>query len=393
MKETKICVAKRLENAYSFGSEIGVIRRELAGSEFIDFGFGDVSFDTPTHIKDAAKQAMDEGYTHYVLPTSGMSELRVAIAQKMKKDNGLDVNPDNEVIVTVGASEGISVIAFGIFNPGDEVILGDPCWTVWSDAIKTAEATPILIPYKEERDFRIDPEDIKKNITPKTKAIVLNSPNNPTASVLKKKDLEEIADIAIKNDLLVISDEVYEKIVFGEHKHHSIASLPEMKERTIVVNAFSKAYAMTGWRIGYCVVPEHLMNYMVNFHTQMVTCVNAISQKAALAALEGPQDFLEEARKTYEKRMKVLVKGLNSIDRIHCKESGGTFYVYPNVSEFPMNSFEFAKYIAKNAKVLLYPATAFGKSGEGYLRLSISKPTIEEIEEGLERIQESVKKI
>lgn len=392
-RSSKVQIARRLEEAYSFGSELGPIRKELTGSDFIDFGFGDVSLDTPVHIRDAAKKAIDEGYTRYVLPTSGMPELRNAIAAKLNTDNGLTINPETDVLVTVGASEAINLIAFGLINPGDEVIVDDPCWTVWKDVVKTAGGTPVLVGHPEERGFRIDPSEIQQKVSSQTRAIVVNSPNNPTASVLGKNDLDRIATIAKEHDLLVIADEVYEKIVFADHRHFSIAALPGMKERTIVVNAFSKTYAMTGWRIGYCVAPEHLMKYLINFHTQMVTCVSGVSQKAGLAALTGPQDFLDEARETYEKRMELLVDGLNSIDGIRCQRSAGTFYVYPSVSKLPLSAFEFARYIARKTNVLLYSATAFGEGGKGYLRLSVSKPTLQEIEKGLERIRKAVREL
>jgi aminotransferase len=372
--------------------EINILRALVKGVKFINLGYGEVDFDTPEYIREAAKKALDEGFTRYVIPIEGFADLREAIAEKLSRENGVDVNPDKEVLVTTGVQEGINLVMQTLLNEGDEVILADPCYMSYPQAIRYAGGIPVFVQVKEERDFRIDPEDVEDKVTSRTKLLVLVSPDNPTGAVLPKDDLEAIAEIALRHDLIVVSDEIYEKFIFGDHRHYSIASLPEMKERSIILNGFSKAYAMTGWRVGYIAADESCMEPIKRLHSNLVICANSIAQKAALAALTGPQHYVEEFRKEFERRMNLAVNGLNRIHGIKRNKPGGSFYIFPNVKSFKISSFQLAKHVAKDVKVLLYPGTAFGKGGEGYLRLSLTTSQ-DNIKEALVRIKESLEKL
>ena len=371
--------------------DVNIVRDIVKGVKFINLGYGEVDFDTPEHIREAAKKAIDEGFTRYVIPTEGFTDLREAIAEKLSKENGVDANPDKEILVTAGVQEGINLVMQTLLNEGDEVIITDPYYMVYPKAVRYAGGIPVFVQVKEERDFRIDPEDVEKRISARTKALVLVSPDNPTGAVLLKEDLEEIAEIARRHDLIVISDEIYEKFIFGRRRYYSIMSFSEMKERSIILNGFSKAYAMTGWRVGYVVADESYMEHMKRLHSNLVICANSIAQRAALAALTDSQDCVKKFRKEFERRINLAVNGLNRIRGIKCKKPGGSFYIFPNVKSFGISSFQLAKHIVKDAMVLLYPGTAFGKGGEGYLRLSLTTSR-DNIEKALERIRTSLER-
>jgi len=378
-------------------------REILKGAKnVIDLGFGEIDFITPKNIRAAAIKALEEGFTHYAMPVEGILELREAIADNLYRENGIKVDPVSEVLVTEGASTAIYVVLLSLLSPKDEVIMTDPCFSVYPQGVKAAGGVPVQLQVKEERGFRIDPEDIEKSITPKTKMIVLVSPDNPTGSALERDDLEAVAEMAVKHNLLVISDEIYEKLTFGGRKHYSIASLEGMKERTITINGFSKAYAMTGLRVGYVATDETLMKKISPLHVQIVTCTNAIGQKAAVEALRGPQNEMKAIWREYEERSNMLADGLNDMPGITCIRPGGSIYVYPNIKSFKMTSGEFSVHIAREANVLVYPATVFGKGGEGYLRVVITtnrdgiydpKASKGNIVEALERIEKAVKKL
>jgi aspartate/methionine/tyrosine aminotransferase len=387
-------IADRI-SALRFGNArvLGIAAQEVAGQEgVIDMSSGDPDFDAPLHVREAAKKAIDEGFTHYAGYPAGMSELLDAIAEKLSRDNNIAVDPNKDILTVEGGHSGIVITMETLINQGDEVIIPDPHFYPISRAVKYAGGKPIFVNVTDERDYRPDPADIEKKVTDKTKMIVLVSPHNPTGSVLTMEDLEAISEIAKKHDLLVFSDEVYEAIVFDGRKHYSIASLPGMKERTITLNGLIKTYALTGWRVAYLVADERYMNVMKELHAQWTVCVNTIAQKAAIAALRGPQDFPGKMREEYEIRRNIMVEELNKMPGISCRKPWGTYYVYPKISGTGLNSLEFAKYIAKEVKVIFQPASGYGDGGEGYLRAATTLPR-EKIREGLERVKSAVEKL
>lgn len=375
-------------------SQIDEIRNLVTGVDsVVDLGYGEPDFATPIHIREAAKRAIDKGFTHYVLPVEGLKELREAIARKLARDNGLDVDPFGEVLVTAGVQAAINVVMLTLINPGDEVIMPEPYYYSDPLGVMLAGGVPVYTKLKEDRNFRIDPQDVRKKITEKTKAICYISPNCPCGSVFLREDLEKIAEIALEKKIFIITDEIYEKLIYDEEKHFSLASLPEIKEQTVSMFGFSKAYAMTGWRVGYLTASRELIRNMLEIHSQLLICANSVSQKAALAALNGPQDSTEEMRREYEKRRDLFVTGLNRVG-MRCKPPKGSFYVYANISELGISGFELAKRLAKEVRVIGYPGTAFTKdnSGDNYIRFAYTK-TVEKLKVAIERIEDFVRKL
>lgn len=370
--------------------EIGELR-SLARSipDVIDLGYGDIDFNTPEHIKNAAKKAIDENFTKYTAG-QGIPELRYAIAEKLSKENGIDVNSNTEITLVAGGMEGIYTLMQALIDVGDEVIIANPCYMPYKKAIRYSGGLPVSVYVKEKRDFRIDPLDIERKVTSRTRAILLVSPDNPTGSVLTRNDLEAIAEIAKKYRLLVISDEIYEKFVYDGEKHLSIASFPGMKEHTITLNGFSKAYAMTGWRLGYIVADEAIMEPIIKVHN-MIFPLCSITQRAGLAAMTGPQDSMKEMIREYQTRKDLAVDELNKTEGITCYNSRGAIYVYPKISALEMSSHEFSMHLLKEAKVLTYPGTAFGDGGEGYLRMSLAASR-KDIKAGIRKIRGYAKK-
>jgi aspartate/methionine/tyrosine aminotransferase len=388
-------IAERAKGLRSpkFG-QIAEVRGLVQGAEgVVDLGYGEPNFMTPVHIREAGKRAIDEGYTHYVLPVEGLTPLREAIAKKVYRDNGMDVDPSTQVLVTAGVQEAINVVLLTLINPGDEVILPQPYYYADPLGVLLAGGVPVYTELREERDFRIDPADVKEKITDRTKAIFYISPNCPTGSVFRKDDLEAIAEITQQRDIFVITDEIYEKLVYDGEKHCSIASIPDMKDRTVSMLGFSKSYAMTGWRIGYLVANRDLIRMMLEIHSQLLIGANSMAQRAALAALTGPQDCIEEMRREYEARRNLFVEGLNRMG-FRCKPPKGSFYIYANISELGMSGFEMAKRLARDARVLGYPGTAYttDESGDKYIRFSYTK-TIDQLSTALERIEKVIQDI
>lgn len=386
-------ISERAQNMRSpkFG-EIAEVRKYIQGvADVVNLGYGEPDFETPSHIKEAGKRAIDEGHTHYILPVEGLTPLREAIAEKLSRENNIDVDPNGEVLVTPGVQEGINVALLTLIDPGDEVILPDPYYYVDPLGVLLAGGVPVYTRLEEGRDFRINPEDVKAKITDKTKAIFYISPNCPTGSVFKKEDLEEIAQIAIDRNIYIITDEIYEKLIYDGEKHVSIASLPGMKDRTISMFGMSKAYAMTGWRAGYLTANRELIKTMTEVHSQLVLCTCSIVQYTSLAALTGPQDCVEEMRKEYEERRDIIAGGLNQMG-FKVKPPLGSFYIYANSSGFGMSSLELCKRFARDAKVLCYPGTAFthDESGDKYVRFSYTRPK-DELRTAVERMAEFVK--
>jgi aminotransferase len=357
----------------------------------VSLGIGEPDYKTPEHIIEAAKTALDTGYTHYT-PNAGFLDLRSAIAEKLKRENGIEADPETEIIVTVGGTGAIFLAVTVLLNPGDEVLIPDPGFVTYQPCVMMAGAKAVPVPVMESNSFRMLPRDIEGCLTKRTRCIVLNSPQNPTGGVLLEEDLKGIAEIAIENSLTVISDEVYEKLVYDGMKHLSIGSFPGMAERTVTINSFSKTYAMTGWRVGYAAGPAALVEEMVKIQQNTVANAPAVAQRAALAALEGPQDFVHEMVREYGHRRRHLVKHLNEMDRVSCALPKGAFYIFSGISETGLSSMEFAEVLLRVGRVATVPGTVFGSLGEGYLRLCYATP-VEKIDQALDGIRKTVESL
>ena len=363
---------------------------EKQGHSIIHLEIGEPDFDTPNNIKEAAVKALKAGYTHYV-PAAGIPELRTAIAEYLSKSRGITVDPD-EVVVTPGAKPIIFYSILACVEPGDEVMYPNPGFPIYESMVNFLGAKPVPMPLKEENNFAIDNDDTANKITKKTKLIILNSPENPTGGVLTKDNLEVIADrIKGRDDVLVLTDEVYSQIIY-EGKHQSIASLPGMKDKTILLDGFSKTYAMTGWRLGYAAMRKDLAQKVAQLMINSNSCTCAFTQMAGAEALRGPQDEAKKFVEEFRKRREVIVNGLNKINGITCKMPHGAFYVFPNVKSFGIQSKKLADQILQDGGVAVLSGTAFGAFGEGYLRLSFAN-SIENINKAVERISELVKKL
>lgn len=363
---------------------------EKQGREIIHLEIGEPDFDTPNNVKEAAIKAMRSGYTHYV-PAAGIPELRTAIAEHLSKSRGIDVDPE-EVVVTPGAKPIIFFSLLACAEPGDEVMYPNPGFPIYESMINFVGAKPVPMPLKEENDFRIDNDDTVNKITNTTKMIILNSPGNPTGGVLSRDNLEAIADrIKNRDDLLVLSDEVYSRIIY-EGNHESIASRKDMKEKTILMDGFSKTYAMTGWRLGYAAMRKDLAQKVTQLMVNSNSCTCAFTQMAGVEALRGPQDEPKKMVEEFGRRRDVIVSGLNKINGMTCKNPFGAFYVFPNVKGFTMDCRKLSDFLLNKAGVAVLSGTSFGNYGEGYLRLSFAN-SVENIEKALGRISEALKEL
>ena len=355
--------------------------------DVVNLGIGQPDFDTPEFIRDAAKMALDQGYTRYP-PAKGFADLRQAIAAKLKRENNIIADPDTEIYVAVGAMQVIFNTCLHLLNPGDEVIVVDPGYDYYSQ-IRLFGGVPVAVPTHESNRFKVDPADIEAAITNKTKLMIINTPSNPTGAIFDEEILREIARMALEHDLIVLSDEPYEHILFDGHRHISIGSFEGMAERTISAYTLSKSYAMTGWRVGYTVAPPTVIDEMEKLMEHMVSGVTAVAQRAALTAIEAPQDCVREMVATYDKRRRIVYEGLNAVDGITCLKPESTFYAFPNIKSFGLSSWDLARYLVKEHKVAVVPGSIFGKGGEGYLRLSFAA-SIEQLKEGIARIKRGV---
>jgi aspartate/methionine/tyrosine aminotransferase len=367
------------------------VELESQGQQVIHLEIGRPDFDTPQHIKDAAKQALDTGFVHYT-SNYGILELREAIAEKLLNENGIRVDPQSEIIVTLGVNQALSTIMLALLDPGDEVLVPDPFYLNYLSCIRLAQARAVQVPLREENEFQVAPPDLKQAITHKTKIIILNSPHNPTGAVLDRQTLEAIAKIATEHDLLVLSDEIYEKLIYDGIKHHSIASLPGMEERTITVNGFSKAYSMTGWRLGYIAACQGLIDPLIRAHQYIATSANSFAQKGGVAAYRGPQDCVQEMVSEFDRRREYLVEALEQIDGVSCIRPQGAFYAFPSVKELDVPDEKLAYYLLREARVALVPGSAFGECGQGYLRLSYAN-SYENIQAAVDRIRHALRKL
>lgn len=364
---------------------------ERQGEHIIHLEIGRPAFDTPLHIKDAAKQALDEGIVHYT-SNYGLPDLRHVIADKLLAENAIQVDPESEIIVTVGVNEAIMLVALALLDPGDEVLIPDPSWLHYFYCARLAEARPVGVPLWEHNRFRLDPDDLERAITARTRMVILTTPHNPTGAVLDRESLERIAEVAIKHGLLVVSDEIYEKILYDGAQHHSMATLPGMADRTITLNGFSKAYSMTGWRLGYVAARRHLIDAMIRVHQYSATCANSFAQRGAVAAYRGSQACVADMVREFDRRRLLLMSALEQIEGVRCVRPQGAFYVFPSIEAFGLSSEQVAAHLLEYAKVAVVPGSSFGKYGEGYLRLAYSN-SYEDIERAMERIYRALRQV
>lgn len=359
-----------------------------AGQDVISLSVGEPDFVTPEHIRNYAKQALDEGYTFYP-DSAGLVELREAIAHKLQHDNQINVDPKKNVVVTVGGKEAIYLAVMATVNPGDEVIVPNPCWVSYVPCIELAGGKPVYLPLKAKEDFRLSAERLENAITNKTKMIIINSPNNPTGTIINRSDLQTIADLAKRKKFLVVSDELYEKIIFDGEKHVSIASLDGMEDFTITVNGFSKACAMTGWRLGYFAAPTKIAERMVALHGHIVTGACSFMQRAAALAMRDPrtEKSITEMTAEYLKRRDFVISELSKITNI--VRPKGTFYAFPDISKYGLSSEKFSLELLEKAKVAVVPGDSFGPSGEGFVRMSFAT-SMENLEKAFSRMKPAI---
>ncbi len=355
----------------------------------ISLGVGEPDFDTPWHIREEGIYSLERGRTFYT-SNAGLKELKEEICNYLARRIGVSYNHKKEVIVTVGGSEAIDIALRAVINPSDEVLIPQPSYVSYLPCAVLADAVPVIIELKEENEFRLTKEQLLDSITPKTKVLILPFPNNPTGAIMERKDLEEIAEVIIEKDILVLSDEIYSELTYGA-EHVSIASLPGMKERTILINGFSKAYAMTGWRLGYAAGPAEIMEQMLKIHQFAIMCAPTNSQYAAVEALRNGDKDILTMREAYDQRRRYLVHTLREMG-LECFEPFGAFYVFPSIKRFGISSDEFATRLLNEEKVAIVPGTAFGDCGEGFLRISYAY-SLEDLKRALERLERFVKRL
>lgn len=358
--------------------------------DVISLGVGEPDFDTPWHIRDEGIYSLEKGRTFYT-SNSGLKELRMEIAAYLQRTQGLEYHYLSQIFVTVGGSEAIDLAMRAMINPGDEVLIPQPSYVSYEPCVVMADGKPVVIELKEENQFRLTPEELEAAITPKTKILVMPFPNNPTGAIMEREDLEKLVPIIEKYDLFVVSDEIYGELTYGGKKHVSIAALPGMQERTILINGFSKAYAMTGWRLGYACGPKEVIRQMVKIHQYCIMCAPTTSQYAAVEALRNGDEDVRRMRESYDERRRFVLFTLKEMG-LPCFEPEGAFYVFPCIREFGMTSDEFATNLLKEEKVAIVPGTAFGNCGEGYLRISYAY-SIESLKKALKRLENYVRRL
>ncbi|HOQ16152.1 MAG TPA: pyridoxal phosphate-dependent aminotransferase [Defluviitaleaceae bacterium] len=390
--------AKNIKPSSTLAVTAKAKKMKAEGIDVVGFGAGEPDFDTPEHIKEAAIQAISDGFTKYT-PASGTDELKKAICEKFKKENGLDYAP-NQIVISNGAKHSLTNVFMAILNAGDEVIIPGPYWLSYPEMVRLADGVPVIVHGRKEKDYKVTAEDLEKYLSNKTKAIVINSPNNPTGVVYSKDELKEIADFAVKHDLYVISDEIYEKLIYDGLEHVSIASFnEEIYKRTIVINGVSKSYAMTGWRIGYLAAVPEVAKAISNLQSHATSNPNSIAQKATVAALTGPQDCVEKMRIEFEKRRNYMLERLSKISSFSVVKPQGAFYVFIDISQlvgkqFAGKSIEnadvFSDILLESEKVAVVSCTDFGYPSCIRLSYAIS---LENIQKGLDRIENFVNQL
>jgi len=364
------------------------IAHSLANQGLISLSVGEPDFKTPWHICEAAIEAMKKGFTGYT-PTSGYPELLGAVARYLENRYGIKYNPDTEIVITVGSSQAMDLAFRATVDPGDEVILSDPYYLCYPSCISLAHGIPVTVTTRGDDGFKLRPDHVEAKLTPKTKVILLGYPANPTGTEMSREELAEIAKVAEKHDLLVISDEVYNRLTYGID-HTCFASLPGMKERTILLDGFSKAYAMTGWRLGFAAGPADIIAAMAKIHQHTMLSPSSVAQYAAIEALKAGEDDIQQMVAEYDKRRKVLVKGLNDIG-LTCHEPKGAFYAFPSVKVTGLTSDEFVEKVLLEEKVLILPGSLFGAQGEGFVRICYAY-SLPHIEEALRRLARFVER-
>lgn len=360
---------------------------EMNDPSVISLGVGEPDFDTPWHIRDEGIYSLEKGRTFYT-SNAGLMELKEEISLYLQRRCQVAYNPKDEIMVTVGGSEAIDIALRAMLNPGDEVIIPQPSYVSYLPCVVLADGVPVILNLQEKNEFKLTAEELEAAITPKTKILVMPFPNNPTGSIMTAEDLKPIVDLCIKHDIIVISDEIYSELTY-ETDHVTIASFPGMKERTVLINGFSKAYAMTGWRLGYACAPEPILEQMLKIHQFAIMCAPTTSQYAAVEALRNGDKDVAMMRESYNQRRRFLVHTFREMG-LDCFEPFGAFYVFPSIKSLGISSDEFATELLKKEKVAVVPGTAFGDSGEGFLRISYAY-SLEELKEATERIARFVK--
>lgn len=355
----------------------------------ISLGVGEPDFDTPWRVREAGITSLEKGKTFYT-SNAGLKELRYEISRYLERKYQMVYHPDHEILVTVGGSEGIDAAMRSILNPGDEVIVAQPCFVSYLPCIIMADGKPVIVNLREEDKFKLKREQLEEKLTDKTKAVFISYPNNPTGAVMTREDLEPIAEFVQEHDLIVISDEIYSELTYGRD-HVSIGSLPGMKDRTLIINGFSKAFAMTGWRLGYVAGPRVIMEQMTKVHQFCIMAAPTTSQYAAIEAMRSCDDEVEEMRNAYNQRRRYLVHAFKEMG-LECFEPEGAFYIFPSIKKFGMSSEEFATKLLNEEKIAIVPGSAFGECGEGYLRVSYAY-SIEELKEALGRLERFIKRL
>lgn len=356
----------------------------------ISLGVGEPDFDTPWHIREEGIYSLEKGRTFYT-SNAGLKELKIEICNYLKRKLDLDYDYNKDVIVTVGGSEAIDLAIRAMINPGDEVLIPQPSYVSYVPCVTLAYGKPVIIELKEENQFRLTKDELLERITDKTKILILPFPNNPTGAIMEKSDLEEIAKVCIEKDIFVVSDEIYSELTYNGENHISIACIPEMKERTIVINGFSKAYAMTGWRLGYAVGPAEILKQMIKIHQFAIMCAPTNSQYAAVEALRNGDRDIDKMRESYNQRRRFLLNAFKEMG-LDCFEPFGAFYMFPSIKRFGMTSDEFANRLLQEEKVAVVPGTAFGDCGEGFLRISYAY-SLEDLKEALGRLKDFISRL
>ncbi len=356
----------------------------------ISLGVGEPDFDTPWHIREEGIYSLEKGKTFYT-SNSGLLELREEICKWYKRKYDVDYDYRTEALMTVGGSEGIDVALRAMLDPGDEVIIPEPCYVSYLPCVELAGGVPVTISLKNENQFRLTPDELLAALTDKTKILILSFPNNPTGAIMTKKDLEPIANICKEKDIFVISDEIYSELTYGDEPHCSIGSFPDMKERTIIVNGFSKAYAMTGWRLGYALAPKIIAEQMTKIHQFAIMCAPTASQYAAISAIKDGDKDIANMRESYDNRRRYLLRTFEEMG-LPCFEPFGAFYVFPCIKEFGMTSDDFATELLKEEELAVVPGTAFGECGEGFVRISYAY-SLDELREAMSRIERFISKL
>ncbi len=356
----------------------------------ISLGVGEPDFDTPWHIREEGIYSLEKGRTFYT-SNAGLKDLKIEIHNYLERRCNVCYDPDHEIMVTVGGSEAIDVAMRAMIEPGDEVLIPQPSYVSYTPCCVLADGVPVSIELEEKDRFRLTPEKLLEKITPKTKILVLPFPNNPTGAIMEREDLEKIAEIVIEKDLFVISDEIYSELTYAKEDHVTIASLPGMKERTVLINGFSKAFAMTGWRLGYACAPEIILKQMLKIHQYAIMCAPTTSQYAAVEALRNGDEDVKHMRESYDQRRRFLLNAFQEMN-LDCFEPQGAFYMFPSIKRFGMTSEEFATRLLREEKVAVVPGTAFGDCGEGFLRVSYAY-SLKSLKEALSRIKRFVDRL